>query len=124
MRVTKWTEYGIILLQSLAREEDGKPVSARSLAARETLSVDFAEQVLLKLRRAGIVQSIRGARGGYILSVEPSAIVLSMVFAALESDAFVLPDCRVAGVMMALQKTMASVLEGMTLADSLLTAAR
>ena len=65
MRITTWAEYGVICALHLARRTDEGPVTGRDIAARERLPGDYVEQILLRLRRAGIVQSTRGAKGGY-----------------------------------------------------------
>ena len=68
MRVTTWTEYSLIISLHLAKRgrTSPSPVAARELADAERLPPDYVEQILLRLRRAGLVESVRGARGGYI----------------------------------------------------------
>ena len=68
MRITTLAEYGVICALHLARRTTEGPVTGRDVAARERLPVDYVEQILLRLRRAGIVTSTRGARGGYALA--------------------------------------------------------
>ena len=63
MRITTWAEYGLISALHLARRMDDGPVTGRDLAAREKLPADYVEQIMLRLRRAEIVRSTRGARG-------------------------------------------------------------
>jgi len=79
MRVTTWTEYSLIISLHLARRGRGagEPVAARELADSERLPADYVEQILLRLRRAGLVESVRGAKGGYYLARDPSAISVS-----------------------------------------------
>ena len=72
MRVTTQGEYGLRCLARLAVMKGEKPVSVSKLAAAEGLSRDYVEQLLLRLRRAGIVRSTRGVQGGYRLSRKPS----------------------------------------------------
>ena len=72
MRVTTWAEYGLLVAVHLARGGQDLPVPARDVAERERPPVDFVEQVLLRLRRARLVESRRGARGGYVLARLPS----------------------------------------------------
>ncbi len=68
MRVTTWTEYSLIISIHLAKRgrTSPSPVAARELADAERLPPDYVEQILLRLRRAGLVESVRGARGGYM----------------------------------------------------------
>src|ERR671910_840783 len=79
MRVTTWTEYSLIISLHLAKRggTGGGPVAARELADAEKLPADYVEQILLRLRRAGLVDSVRGAKGGYLLARHPSAISLA-----------------------------------------------
>ena len=67
MRVTTWTEYSLLIALHLAKRgrTGSEPVAARELAEFERLPADYVEQILLRLRRAGLVESVRGARGGY-----------------------------------------------------------
>src|SRR5687768_15959456 len=64
------------------------PVTGRDIAARERLPVDYVEQILLRLRRAGLVKSTRGAHGGYALAHSPSEISVRDVIAASELQTF------------------------------------
>ncbi len=73
MRVTTWAEYGLIVSVNLAKRAGQGPVAARELAEQERLPHDYVEQILLRLRRAGLVDSVRGAKGGYHLAREPHA---------------------------------------------------
>lgn len=68
MRITTWAEYGVICALHLAKRDEEVPVTGRELSAREGLPADYVEQILLRLRRAGIVYSTRGAKGGYELA--------------------------------------------------------
>src|SRR5688572_32816191 len=72
MRVTTWTEYSLIIALHLAKRGRGAPdpIAARELAEVERLPSEYVEQILLRLRRAGLVESVRGARGGYYRSEE------------------------------------------------------
>jgi Rrf2 family protein len=63
-------------------------VTGRDIAARERLPVDYIEQILLRLRRAGLVQSTRGARGGYALARPSEDISVRDVIAASELTTF------------------------------------
>ncbi|MDX2194725.1 MAG: Rrf2 family transcriptional regulator [Gemmatimonadales bacterium] len=88
MRVTTWTEYSLIISLHLARRGGTTPVAARELADQERLPADYVEQILLRLRRAGLVESVRGARGGYYLAREPERISVRDVMAASEHQTF------------------------------------
>ncbi len=88
MRITTLAEYGVICALHLARRASQEPVTGRDIAARERLPVDYVEQILLRLRRAGLVQSTRGARGGYALARPPGDISVRDVIAASELTTF------------------------------------
>jgi Rrf2 family transcriptional regulator, iron-sulfur cluster assembly transcription factor len=88
VRITTLAEYGVICALHLARRLPDGPVTGRDLAARERLPVDYVEQILLRLRRAGLVQSTRGARGGYALARRPEEISVRDVITASELTTF------------------------------------
>jgi len=94
MRVTTWAEYGLIVSVNLAKREGqgpagrGGPVAARELAEQEKLPHDYVEQILLRLRRAGLVDSVRGAKGGYHLARPPQDISVKDVIEASEHVTF------------------------------------
>jgi Rrf2 family protein len=76
--------YGIKALYELARNHGGAPVNIREISERQGLPVPFLEQVLHRLRVAGLVESRRGTNGGYLLSRPPGAITLGDAVRALD----------------------------------------
>lgn len=88
MRITTLAEYGVICALHLAKRVGEGPVTGRDIAARERLPVDYVEQILLRLRRAGVVKSTRGAQGGYALARTPENISVRDVIAASELQTF------------------------------------
>ena len=134
MRITTWAEYGLICALHLARRVGSGPVTGRDIAARERLPADYVEQILLRLRRAGIVNSTRGAHGGYALSRDALAISVREVIQASELTTFDLhcvshpvdaarcsssENCSIRPVWMLLQQRIDEVLEGVKLGDLL-----
>ena len=134
MRITTWAEYGLICALHLARRIADGPVTGRDIAAREKLPADYVEQILLRLRRAEIVRSTRGARGGYALARPATEISVRDVIAASELATFELHcvshpveaercssshDCSIRPVWMMLQRKIDDVLESVLLADLL-----
>jgi Rrf2 family protein len=134
MRVTTWTEYSLIISIHLAKRgrTGSGPVAARELADIERLPADYVEQILLRLRRAGLVESVRGAKGGYFLAKEPSAISVRDVMTASEHQTFEVncdshqvdaercsPDslCSIRPVWHALQQRVDELLASISLAD-------
>lgn len=90
MRITQWGEYGVHCTHYIARQElEGKKsVSAADVAASQNIDLLYAQQILQRLRRNNIVQSIRGPNGGYRLSRPPQEISLFDILKASEGDTF------------------------------------
>jgi Rrf2 family protein len=88
MRVTTWAEYGLIVSLHLARRAGNGPVAARDMADKERLPADYVEQILLRLRRARLVESKRGAHGGYMLARAAEEITVKDVLDASEHGTF------------------------------------
>ena len=132
MRVTTWAEYGLIVSLSLARRVGDGPVAARELAEGERLPHDYVEQILLRLRRAGLVESVRGAKGGYLLARDAHDVSVKDVMEASEHVTFEVncdhhqvdahrcsPDaaCSIRPVWRMLERRINDFLSGVTLAD-------
>ncbi|HET9010593.1 MAG TPA: Rrf2 family transcriptional regulator [Gemmatimonadaceae bacterium] len=135
MRITTQAEYGLICALHLARRLDDGPVTGREIAATERLPVDYVEQIMLKLRRADIVKSTRGAHGGYHLARDPQRISVRDVIAASEHSTFEVHctshpveeercasshNCSIRPVWMLLQRRIDDVLESVRLSDLLM----
>ena len=134
MRITTWAEYGVICALQLARRADEGPVTGREIAAREKLPADYVEQILLRMRRADIVVSTRGAKGGYALARPSSEITVREIISAAELVTFDLHceshpvdevrcstahECSVRPVWMMLQRRIDEVLDSVHLSDLL-----
>jgi Rrf2 family protein len=134
VRITTLAEYGVICALHLARRADEGPVTGREIAELERLPGDYVEQILLRLRRAGIVRSTRGARGGYVLARAPEEVSIRNVIEASETTTFDLHcvshpvgeercssshNCSIRPVWMLLQRRIDDVLEGVRLSDLL-----
>ena len=134
MRITTLAEYGVICALHLARRADEGPVTGRELAELERLPGDYVEQILLRLRRAGLVRSTRGARGGYELARDAEQISIRDVIEASEMTTFDLhcvshpvgeercsssQTCSIRPVWMLLQRKIDDVLAGVRLSDLL-----
>jgi len=136
MRVTTWTEYSLIITVHLAKRghQEPTPVAARELAESERLPADYVEQILLRLRRAGIVESVRGAKGGYHIARDPRTITLHDVMTASEHQTFEMncevhpvdgercsptSGCTIRPVWQALQQRIDDYLSSVTVADLL-----
>jgi Rrf2 family cysteine metabolism transcriptional repressor len=84
MRLTARSEYGLLALIDLGARFGEGPVSARGVAERQGIPMKFLEQLLAAMRKAGLVSALRGARGGFSLSRDPSEITVLEVVEALE----------------------------------------
>jgi Rrf2 family protein len=128
MRTTAKADYAVRAAVELAGAGDG-PVSAEHLAEAQQIPVNFLENILLDLRRARIVDSRRGAGGGYLLAKPADEIVIADVVRAVEgplaSVRGLSPDAleydgsatALKDVWVALRSAVRSVLEHVTLAD-------
>lgn len=135
MRITTQAEYGLICALHLARRAADGPVTGRDIAATERLPGDYVEQIMLKLRRAEIVRSTRGARGGYQLARPADEITVRDVIAAAEHSTFEVHcsshpveeercssahNCSIRPVWMLLQQRIDDVLGSVRLSDLLM----
>lgn len=84
MKLSTKGRYGLRALVDLAVHSETGPVSIQSIANRQEISVSYLEQLVGKMRRAGLVISVRGATGGYRLAKPPSEISVGDVLRALE----------------------------------------
>ena len=73
-------------LADMASFKENKPISLRDISLRQSISLQYLEQIFQKLKKNNIVKSVRGVNGGYILTKNPENIKLSTVFAALNES--------------------------------------
>src|SRR5215211_2425889 len=85
MILTTKAEYGVRLLVELGRHfEDGQPVSLKAIAEAEGLPLAYLERIVALLKKAALVESTRGAHGGYRLARPADSITMDEVVLALE----------------------------------------
>jgi Rrf2 family cysteine metabolism transcriptional repressor len=85
MIFTTKAEYGVRLLVELGRHyEDGSPVSLKAIAEAEGLPLAYLERIVALLKKAALVESTRGAHGGYRLARDPETIHMDEAVLALE----------------------------------------
>ena len=84
MIFTTKAEYGVRLLVELGRHQEGAPVSLKAIAEAEGLPLAYLERIVALLKKAGLVESTRGAHGGYRLTRPPSEIRMDQAVLALE----------------------------------------
>lgn len=86
MKLSTKGRYGLRAMIDLARYSENEPVSISSIAARQDISERYLEQLVGLLKKAGLVRSIRGATGGYVLARNSGEISVGDVLRALEGS--------------------------------------
>lgn len=84
MKISTKGRYGLTIMIELAKKYGEGPVSLKSIATSNELSEHYLEQLIAPLRNAGLVKSIRGAYGGYLLGNHPSEITAGDIIKVLE----------------------------------------
>ncbi len=88
MRITTQGDYGLVCLLRIARQNGDRPISVREIADGERLPRHYVEKLVGRLRRAGLITSVRGPSGGYVLNGRPDQIAVKDVIDALEQSTF------------------------------------
>jgi len=136
LKLSTRAEYGLRAMFELARQFGQGPISLRSIAEEQDISENYLEQLIAALRKAGLVESVRGAQGGYMLPVPPERISVGDIIRVLEGpiapmecvseDSTV--DCGRAGTCASriiwekVRDSIAKVLDSFTLMDMVLEA--
>ena len=95
MRLSIKGDYGMRAMLDLAERAGQGPVQSEAIAKRQGISEAYLDQLLTQLRRAGLVRSVRGPKGGHELAKPADQITLNQVLAALEGDYLaILPDAE------------------------------
>lgn len=127
MKLSTRTRYGIRAVLELAQNHGKGPVQLKIIARHQGISVKYLEQLMAMLKSAGIVNSVRGSKGGYILAKSPDQIRLSDCFSCLEGTVVTVEcvendsycprtcDCIAREVWAEVQKAVMTVLQSMTL---------
>ncbi len=129
MKLSSRARYGMRAILELALEYGNPPLQIKAIAEREDISNKYLEQLIAMLKAAGLVRSIRGPRGGYLLAKPPAEIRLKDVFVTLEGP--MIPaeciehpefcprcmDCATRDIWIELENAINGVLESVTLAD-------
>ncbi|MDF1510648.1 Rrf2 family transcriptional regulator [Robertmurraya sp. DFI.2.37] len=84
MKISTKGRYGLTIMIELAKKHGDGPISLKAIAQANDLSEHYLEQLIAPLRNAGLVKSIRGAYGGYVLADEPSKITSGDIIRVLE----------------------------------------
>lgn len=84
MKLSTKGRYGVKAMFELALNHGGEPISIKTIAEKQNISEYYLEQLFASLRKAGLIKSIRGAQGGYILTREPKDITVADILNVLE----------------------------------------
>lgn len=129
MRISMKADYGIRALLDLAEHGEHGPVPSHDIAARQHVPGPFLDQLLMTLRRAGLVRSTRGPRGGHVLGFPADRITLAQAVDVLEGQAaqmecFTTPEsceqsfgCSIRSALLRAETAARGALEETTIAD-------
>ena len=131
MKISTKGRYALRLMVDIAQHVDSGPVSLRDAARRQQLSDKYLEQIVTPLARAGLVRSVRGAGGGYLLTRKPEEYTVGDILRPLEGDLAPVEcatdgawcarsgDCLTVGLWQEIHRAVSAVVDGTTLADLL-----
>ena len=129
MKVSTKGQYGVRAMFDLAMCYGEAPVSISKIASNQGISVAYLEQLFSLLKKAGIIRSIRGAQGGFLLMREPKDINIGSILMALEGpmapvkcvshdlDCEIVSDCPSRVIWQVLEDRINEVLESISLQD-------
>jgi len=97
LQLSKRVEYGLIALRHMAMHEKGTQFTAKELSRIHDLPYELLAKILQKMSKAGIIHSVQGVKGGYILTKDPSSLNLSSVIQVIEDDKPMITECYAEG---------------------------
>lgn len=129
MKLSTRTRYAVRAMIELAQNEASRPLQLKVIAERQDISVKYLEQLMAILRAAGLIRSVRGSKGGYVLSKAASQIRLSDILHCLEGPVRTVEcvedsqscvraaECAARQVWIKVQKAIDEVMQSITLQD-------
>src|SRR5688500_9133913 len=132
MKVSSRGEYGVRAMVTLAKNYGQGPMSIAAMAKASSVPMPYLEQLIGPLRRAGLVESTRGARGGYKLTREPNQVWVGEVYRVMEGPVApmecvsedvseqtcpLIDGCEARPVWLRMRDAIVDTLDSMTLAD-------
>ncbi len=129
MKLSTRTRYGVRAILELAMSGNKGPLQLKIIAQRQDISVKYLEQLMVVLKAAGFVRSVRGSKGGYMLAKAPDQIELSEILHCLEGTVTTVEcvenkdycvraaDCAARDLWVKVQKAIDDVLKSVTLQD-------
>ncbi|HUX49995.1 MAG TPA: Rrf2 family transcriptional regulator [Spirochaetia bacterium] len=83
MRITTKGRYALRAITNLALADSNRPKAIKQIAGEEQISPEFLEQIFFKLKKQGIISSVRGPGGGFVLTREPGTVSVKEIFEAV-----------------------------------------
>ena len=130
MRLTTKGRYGVRAVLNLAAHNQNHPTSISQISKEEDLSPEFLEQIFFKLKKAGVIRSIRGPKGGFVLNWKPSRVTIKAILDAVGESINPTPctnestapcprkkDCALAPVWNDFNKVIEKHLDGISIKD-------
>jgi len=84
MKLSTKSRYGTRLMVDMAQHYEDGPIHLTNIAKRQGISVKYLEQIIIPLKRARYIQSVRGPKGGYVLAKPPEEITVAEIVALME----------------------------------------
>ena len=86
VRISTRGRYGVNAVYELAKNYGGEPMSIKQISELNDIPLPYLEQLIMQLRKAEVVRSIRGAKGGYVLNIDPKELSVLTVLEVLEGE--------------------------------------
>lgn len=86
MNLTTKGRYAVMAMVDLAMNANGKPVSLSDISVRQDIALNYLEQIFMRLRRAGVVRSVRGPSGGYMPAMDIKDMNIALIVAAVDES--------------------------------------
>lgn len=129
MKLSTRTRYAVRAMIELAKHDLTRPLQLKIIAERQEISVKYLEQLMAVLKSAGLIKSIRGSKGGYVLAKPPNQIALSDILRCVEGPITTVEcvedsstcaraaDCAAREIWTRVEKAIEQVLKSFTLQD-------
>lgn len=86
MKISSKGRYALRLMLDIAQHDTGSPVRIKDISVRQDISDKYLEQIISTMNKAGLVRSVRGPQGGYLLTRDPSEYTVGMILRATEGS--------------------------------------
>jgi Rrf2 family cysteine metabolism transcriptional repressor len=84
VRLSTRGRYGLRAMLDMAMDQSDGPITLNSISERQGVSIGYLEQLMVPLKKEGLIRSVRGAQGGYLLARDPEDITVGDIIRALE----------------------------------------